>query len=63
MATVGAPLYQGSALPFFRLVGKLEIFSDLKVLENATLEAVSIQFIPENGGGVGVRLKKQTRAE
>ena len=26
----------------------------------ATLEAAGVEFIPENGGGPGVRLKKQT---
>ena len=31
--------------------------ANMKALQNA-LEAAGIEFIPENGGGVGVRLRK-----
>ncbi len=36
---------------------KVSIETKLKI--KSTLEAAGVEFIPENGGGVGVRLKKR----
>jgi transcriptional regulator with XRE-family HTH domain len=40
-------------------VGSPKVSAETKLKIKAALEAAGVEFIPENGGGVGVRLKKR----